>query len=89
LHQPIIWPVLKAVQIAHDDYRAKPDWVWLGPGPFQQIAADLTDFVLNHGFGLRRPPDAKIKMLLDRLAADNARGGGLATCDDGLKVGGK
>lgn len=55
MHQPIIWPVLKAVQIAHDDYRAKPDWVWLGPCPFQQIAADLTDFVLNHGLASDGP----------------------------------
>ena len=41
--------MLKAVQIAHDDCRAKSDRVWLGPGPLQQIAADLTDFVPNHG----------------------------------------
>jgi hypothetical protein len=51
--------VLKAVEIADDDYCAKPYFVWLGPGPFQQIAADLTDFVANHGWPPNGPEIAK------------------------------
>ena len=51
--------MLKAVEIADDDDRAKPYLIWFSPGPFQQIAADLTDFVANHGLAPKRPRDRK------------------------------
>jgi hypothetical protein len=54
--------VLKAVEIADDNYRAKPYSVWLGQAPFQQIVADLTDFVLNRGLGLQTAPDRIIEI---------------------------
>jgi hypothetical protein len=53
--------MLKAVEIADDDYCAKPYFIWLGPRPFQQIAPDLTDFIPYHGLAPKRPPDRKIE----------------------------
>src|SRR5258705_10480499 len=68
LHQPIVRPVLKTVKIADDDYRAKPYLVWLGPGPFQQIAADLTDFVPDHGLAPNGPLIAKSRYHNSKIA---------------------
>jgi hypothetical protein len=31
-------------------------WSWLGPGPFQQITADLTDFVPEPWIGPETAP---------------------------------